>query len=260
MSYELTVTDANGKAITADAELLVELPMAEDLAAHAHLGVYVEGEAVTGSKSGAVMYLRTKKSGTVTIRPFYRVTIEAAEGGAVTSEVTEAHVGDTVELTLFTEQGWKLVSLDAVQTGTEQPAALIGQTLTMSASDVTVKAVFEQIEYTVSFMNGNREISTGVYHYGDTVALPADPTWEGEVAEGESYTFSGWSPMVVPVTESVVYTAQFTRTVQTGGDPYGTGRNSNKLMTVVLPIMAGVAVVAVGGTVGWKIWRKKKKG
>lgn len=260
MSYELTVTDENGKAITADAEMLLELPLAEDLAAHKHLGVYVEGEAVTGSQSGSAMYLRTKKSGTVSIRPFYRITIETVEGGAVTSEVTEAHIGDTVALTLFTEQGWRLVSLDAVQTGTDEPAGLIGQTLTMTAADVTVKAVFEQIEYTVSFMNGSREISSAVYHYGDTVKLPADPTWEGEVAGGESYTFSGWSPMVVPVTESVVYTAQFTRATLGDNGAYGTGRNSNKLVTVFLPIVAVVAVVGVGGAVGWKVWGKKKKG
>ncbi|MBR4863316.1 MAG: InlB B-repeat-containing protein [Oscillospiraceae bacterium] len=67
------------------------------------------------------------------------------------------------------------------------------------------------VEYTVKFLNEDgTEISSAVYHYGDTVVVPEAPV----KAEDENYTyeFAGWDKEVVAVAGDAVYNATFTAT------------------------------------------------
>ena len=66
------------------------------------------------------------------------------------------------------------------------------------------------IDYTVTFVNDDDSvISTATYHYGDTVAVPADPTKDATVST--VYTFAGWTPDVAAtVAGNATYKATYT--------------------------------------------------
>lgn len=82
--------------------------------------------------------------------------------------------------------------------------------------DITYTAVYEQTtnEYTITWKNGDIVLKEEQIPYGTT------PVYSGEtpIKEGNaqySYTFSGWAPEIVSVTEDAVYTAEFEETVNT---------------------------------------------
>lgn len=72
-------------------------------------------------------------------------------------------------------------------------------------------AVFKQTqrEYTVKFLNEDgTTISEEVYHYGDAVKMPAEPS--SYEKDGRTYTFHHWDPVVSEqVTGDAAYTAVF---------------------------------------------------
>lgn len=77
--------------------------------------------------------------------------------------------------------------------------------------DVVFNAVYEKsyIEYTVTFLDWDGHIlSTGIYHYGDTITVPDDPAR----AEDDTYvyTFSGWDNPVTSCDGNKIYTALYT--------------------------------------------------
>ena len=73
------------------------------------------------------------------------------------------------------------------------------------------KAVYESsyIDYTVRFLNEDGSVITeATYHYGDDVAVPADPAKEAD--ETYNYKFAGWDKEVTSVKGNVDYTATYT--------------------------------------------------
>ncbi len=97
------------------------------------------------------------------------------------ANIQKAKAGDTVTLTLDDAQ---------IPTGerfiywTVNDEQISGNTFEMPAEDVTVNAVFEFIDYTVSVTGGTA--STATAHYGDTVTLTPDQA-------GENEAFSHWT-------------------------------------------------------------------
>ena len=90
--------------------------------------------------------------------------------------------------------------------GWDQEFTPVGGNKTYTASFTPV-----YIEYTVVFKdyNGNT-ISSGTYHYGDTVTAPSDPT---RVADNTyTYAFAGWNNAVVECAGDATYTATYTPT------------------------------------------------
>ena len=79
-----------------------------------------------------------------------------------------------------------------------------------AVSDVVYKALYEDeyINYTVRFLNEDGSvISEDIYHYGDDVAVPENPTKAAD--EKYTYTFAGWDKEVTSVTGDADYTAVF---------------------------------------------------
>ena len=81
---------------------------------------------------------------------------------------------------------------------------------TMPEEDITVKATWTYVGYTVTWVDWNGtvlETDTGL-DLGDTpVYNGAEPT--RETKNGIIYTFKGWTPDVTTVTGSVTYTAEY---------------------------------------------------
>ena len=84
------------------------------------------------------------------------------------------------------------------------------------SGNITYTATYSQTvkQYTITWMNGETVLKTEQVAYGET------PVYSGEtpVKEGDGqfgYTFTGWSPEIVPVTGNAIYTAQFEPTIRT---------------------------------------------
>ena len=90
--------------------------------------------------------------------------------------------------------------------GWDQEITVVGGNKTYTASFTPV-----YIDYTVVFKdyNGNT-ISSGTYHYGDTVTAPSDPTRAAD--NTYTYAFAGWNNAVVECAGNTTYTATYTPT------------------------------------------------
>jgi len=69
----------------------------------------------------------------------YTITCKQSEGGTISTNVSTAHMGDTVSITADVQDGWKLTQLYV------NDAAVTGSTFTMGAADAVVTASYEKI-------------------------------------------------------------------------------------------------------------------
>lgn len=75
----------------------------------------------------------------------------------------------------------------------------------MPAEDVTIRALWQVNQYTVTFVADGKVVSEQVLDYGTAITVPEAPAKEG-------YTFTGWTPTVaetVPAND-VTYEAVYT--------------------------------------------------
>lgn len=76
--------------------------------------------------------------------------------------------------------------------------------------DTTYTATYTStyIEYTVEFKDfGGEIISSNIYHYGDAIIVPANPTRAADLLG--TYSFKGWDKAVVPCAGNATYTATY---------------------------------------------------
>ena len=82
--------------------------------------------------------------------------------------------------------------------------------------DTIYTATFTQTvnKYTVTWKNGDTVLKTDMLEYGATPAYDGETPVKAADAQ-YTYTFSGWDPEIDEVTGDVIYTAQFSTTVNT---------------------------------------------
>lgn len=131
--------------------------------------------------------------------------------------------------------------------------------------DTYLYAQFETIynDYTVKFMNGETEVSSATYHYGDEITVPADPSKAADVEY--IYDFRAWSPEVSKVCYgNATYTATYRRTPQYYkvtwlNDKKAVHTESNytynaKIQQAVINAPVGYGAAATGKTWAFKHW------
>lgn len=116
--------------------------------------------------------------------------------------------------------------------------------------DVTYEAVFQsaRVEYAVTFVDEAGHIyRSELYHYGDTVIPPENPTMES--TESFRFIFDGWSPALEEtVTKDAVYTAKFR------AEPIDGGIASDGMNTGLTFFIAFVSILLIGGAAGGTYW------
>lgn len=88
------------------------------------------------------------------------------------------------------------------------------------AGNITYTAQYDTtyMDYSILFQNWDGTvISSGTYHYGDTVEVPENP--ERESDQAHFYTFAGWDGAVGPVSGDAVYTATYRASAIDETDP-----------------------------------------
>ncbi len=256
------ITDEKGNAITPASEILVELPISEEAANGGKLRAYINGKATGVSIQEDVAYLRLKETGEIALRPYYTVTVLTEGSGQIVPASDNAEVGSSVKLQSYLEQGWIIETLTiSVDGGEETALVLTDGAFTMPSGDVTIRAVLKEAEYTVIFVVNGEEVSKKTYHYGDTVETPDMQGSLSYERDGKTYTFAGWDSTVSPVTSDITYTAKY-EVGRVGGSAstWISDHDSNRLITVGLPIFLSVLTLGIAALVIFLIIKKRNGG
>ncbi len=259
LTWRFEITDREDKAIVPTSEILVELPLTTEEENGGRLNAYLDGTAKSVSVHDNMAYLRLKETGMISLRPYYMLSILTEGNGDMTAEKDTFEVGASVKLNTYLEQGWDLKSLTISVDGGEATAlTLTDGAFIMPSGDVTISATFAEAEYTIIFVANGEEISRETYRYGETVIAP-DMSDRLSYKDNETtYTFSGWDMTLSPATKDITYTAKYEKG-NVGGvdDTYISDHDSNKLMTIGLPVLLGVLTLGIGAFVFLRIRKKK---
>ncbi|MBR5357878.1 MAG: leucine-rich repeat domain-containing protein [Clostridiales bacterium] len=168
---------------------------------------------VQNNKLGSVFYGITLPS----IHFSYTVNYKSNGNGTITGTTTQSFGTDQIELTITPDTGYEIDKVtwsDGTNPDVELTATNGKYTMPDSeAGTVTITASFKLIEYNISFVNEDGTVlQSSSVPYGDTPVCTITPTKAAD--EQYTYTFSGWTPAIVPVTGDATYTAVFTETAK----------------------------------------------
>ena len=159
---------------------------------------------IPGVKTVNVQYGAISDSFVVVVEEAYRVTFVDYDGTVISIETY--HYGDSINVPSNPSRPSDS-TYDYTFTGWDKD---VSSTCT---GNVTYTAQYssEYIDYTVTFLDDNGNIiSTGTYHYGDSVSAPT-PTKDPD--NTYEYTFAGWDKDVSSTcTGNATYTATFSST------------------------------------------------
>ncbi len=197
----------------------------------------------------------------MTLRRAWSVTLAPVKNCNISQIPTSADVGQTVNLKIGCTFGWRVASARVLQAdGTEVPVNDL--CFVMPNAAVTVELEVVQTVYHVTFVVDGVVISEADYFLGEDVQVPANPVKPSD--ERYDYMFAGWSrePMLVAMGDdlSPIYEATFIVNEIPEKDPSLSGKNTNRFLTIYLPIIGGAVVIGAVATILILRWRKKPRG
>lgn len=146
--------------------------------------------------TGTVYYARVEYSATPISTGNVNVSVDK----------NAATKGEAVKVTIDVPPGIALNRLYYMTQGGEKTDIIDGE-FTMPSADINIGVDYTVLEYTVTFISDGKIIAVYKCIYGETVTPPADPKKASD--DKFTYTFVGWSDEVLPVTESITYTAVY---------------------------------------------------
>lgn len=210
-SFAMAAYTAEGGEVEGIDGVYVSLPCHDETFAR-RCTVYVDGneEKVTKSYASGMMTFSAKCARGYSFILKYALGINTSISTYVTAP-DYAVPGDTVVVSVSVPAGTLIDGLYYILLSDNTRHPIEGDSFVMPYGNVRLGATVTVLEYTVKFVSDGKVISErGGYKYGDTVIVPNNPT---KLSDGAyTYTFIGWSPEISPVTEDVVYVAQFEAT------------------------------------------------
>ncbi len=212
-SYSFRLYDSLGNEISEQIRASVSAPCINDDPARLLL-TYRDGEEIKQVKricDGSDISFTAVSGREYNTRLEYKIAVLALDGVDITIDKTVAKKGESIGVVAEPNPGVRIERIYTINSLGEKQDIKNG-TFVMPSDDLTVGVDYVIEEYTVSFVSDGHTLVSFLCRYGDTVTPPADPVKAS--TDNFSYTFIGWSSDVVPVTESVVYTAVYARRVQ----------------------------------------------
>ena len=148
-------------------------------------------------------------------KALYTVTVAAdpAAGGTAAAKPVSGPEGTEVTLTATPNEGYAFKEWQVASGGVK----ITDDKFTIGTENVEIKAVFEELPpevYTITFLNENGDTLQRVQvEPGKTPEYTGAALTKAEDAEN-TYTFSGWTPEIVPADADATYTAAFTATLK----------------------------------------------
>lgn len=169
---------------------------------------------------------------------------------------TSAMAGTRIDLKLGCVFGYE-VSSASVTLADGNAVAVEDLSFVMPQGAVHIELTVTPIIYHVTFVADGKVIAEGDYMLGEKIQLPADPS---KASDGiYDYTFGGWSQDITVAygdDRNPVYEAVFSATPIVV-DHHKLSR-IDIIVTIVLPIVGVLAVVAIGVLVTLRVLKKKK--
>lgn len=102
------------------------------------------------------------------------------------------------------------------------------------AGSASYKAVYDSTirKYTISFYSEDSLLQSSEIEYGKTPVLKTTSNPKKAMSAGYTYSFSGWSPKIVPVTENAQYVAVFDSTIRSYTISFMNGETVLKTVSV----------------------------
>lgn len=185
---------------------------------------------------------------TLYARNAYTVSVTPIQDCDIASLPTRAEAGQTISLKLTCAYGYE-VSGAIVTTEDGRQIAVNDLCFVMPKEAVKITLITSKIVYNVTFVVNGELYHSAEYGLGEAILLPTAPSMPADAQY--SYTFRGWSgwpsegDIAAGENRDIVYTAEFSKVSLLGEDPYKMAGNSNRLLTIGLPIIGGVALLAV---------------
>ena len=140
----------------------------------------------------------------------YGINLIGSSLAGVTISTDRATPGDIVEISVDTPQGIRLDRVYLVYPDGSE-VTVSNFKFTMPSKDISVGIECSYIEYLIRFTDDKGKVLASYYlKYGETVIPPPEPVKASD--SRYSYTFSGWSDTISPVTADKTYKAVFRST------------------------------------------------
>ena len=167
-----------------------------------------EGDYVCYSAYASVPYTLIKE---------YSIYVVKNDLVTISADKNVASPGEAVRFEIIKKIGIEIVSIlvtdrngEAIDFDEKNNAVVV------TDSDIVISVTAKYTEYDIVFLANGVVVSHQKLTYGEMPKLPSDPV---KPADGEySYVFSGWSPEVDEVTQSIVYEAHFEKISLDSGD------------------------------------------
>ena len=163
-----------------------------------NLYIRLKGNLEIGEYQGTLSFtannLQTKEiglTGVVAESEIYNIIIGIHENGVISADKQTSKAGETITLTNTPNAFYQFISWNVVDKNSN-PIIVDDNKFIMPESDVTVNAVFERIQYQITFsVNGNTEsIAPRNYNAGEAATLPTE---DDNIPVPEGFNFVGWT-------------------------------------------------------------------